>query len=229
MNSPCGICKGAGKVKGSHNMVRFFEYLIGYKCGVEESYKTKKLSNKTKQEVNNFCHDFYNKTEEGEEKNIRNTTAASNFKVINRNSFNSLKVPTSMSSSVSMGKVDRHSCLDRNSFKSQRTCCKKDIIEEANSILTVHDNYQCDGCQANPIIGARYHCNDCPDYDLCEDCYQGYPHKHMMEKIDKTAKGKQLENIITFLVQPVKNERTSLRPPPTIQVDECKTIKSAIR
>ena len=37
---------------------------------------------------------------------------------------------------------------------------------------TVHNGYACDGCQALPIIGTRYRCQDCPDYDLCDKCHQ---------------------------------------------------------
>ncbi|CUA72692.1 hypothetical protein RSOLAG22IIIB_10222 [Rhizoctonia solani] len=36
----------------------------------------------------------------------------------------------------------------------------------------VHEGWRCDGCNADPIIGPRYHCLSphCPDYDLCQSC-----------------------------------------------------------
>ncbi|CAE6479474.1 unnamed protein product [Rhizoctonia solani] len=36
----------------------------------------------------------------------------------------------------------------------------------------VHEGWRCDGCNADPIIGPRYHClsSHCLDYDLCQDC-----------------------------------------------------------
>ena len=34
----------------------------------------------------------------------------------------------------------------------------------------VHDGVMCDGCQASPLIGVRYKCVQCPDYDLCAAC-----------------------------------------------------------
>lgn len=34
----------------------------------------------------------------------------------------------------------------------------------------VHHGVTCDRCQRVPIVGVRYHCANCPDFDLCEDC-----------------------------------------------------------
>ena len=36
---------------------------------------------------------------------------------------------------------------------------------------TIHEDYKCDDCQMEPIVGVRYHCSDkdCKDdFDLCE-------------------------------------------------------------
>lgn len=33
-----------------------------------------------------------------------------------------------------------------------------------------HVGYRCDGCGANPIVGIRYRCMTCKDFDLCETC-----------------------------------------------------------
>eukprot|EP00047_Mylnosiga_fluctuans_P010567 m.16909 g.16909 ORF g.16909 m.16909 type:complete len:332 (+) comp3190_c0_seq1:7-1002(+) len=37
-----------------------------------------------------------------------------------------------------------------------------------------HAFVTCDGCEMEPIVGPRYRCQDCPDYDLCEDCYRAF-------------------------------------------------------
>jgi len=35
---------------------------------------------------------------------------------------------------------------------------------------TVHEGVTCDGCNQVPIVGARFKCTVCHDYDLCEKC-----------------------------------------------------------
>ena len=35
-----------------------------------------------------------------------------------------------------------------------------------------HPRHTCDGCEMFPIIGRRFHCEQLPDYDLCEQCHE---------------------------------------------------------
>lgn len=58
-------------------------------------------------------------------------------------------------------------------------------IEEP--IQVVHEHITCDGCQRKPIIGARYKCSVCADFDYCEDCEATIDHPHPFLKI-KTLK-----------------------------------------
>ncbi|XP_024381357.1 auxin transport protein BIG isoform X3 [Physcomitrium patens] len=37
---------------------------------------------------------------------------------------------------------------------------------------TASVQYCCDGCSTVPILRRRWHCNVCPDFDLCESCYE---------------------------------------------------------
>jgi len=52
---------------------------------------------------------------------------------------------------------------------------------------TVHHGVTCDGCSTYPIVGNRYKCSVCPDYDLCESCHSQEKHKeHTLNKVEST-------------------------------------------
>ncbi|KAL6498614.1 hypothetical protein OROHE_026555 [Orobanche hederae] len=44
------------------------------------------------------------------------------------------------------------------------------LIEEDS--ITSSVQYCCDGCSTVPILRRRWHCTTCPDFDLCEACYE---------------------------------------------------------
>eukprot|EP00850_Spirogloea_muscicola_P018572 SM000172S03045 [mRNA] locus=s172:77184:79954:+ [translate_table: standard] len=50
----------------------------------------------------------------------------------------------------------------------------------------VHAGVRCDGCSATPIVGIRYRCTTCHDFDLCEACEASMGHggfRHNLLKI----------------------------------------------
>jgi peptidoglycan hydrolase-like protein with peptidoglycan-binding domain len=56
--------------------------------------------------------------------------------------------------------------------------------EEPPSGEVVHSNIRCDGCKVHPIVGARYQCSVCPDFDLCAKCEASnvHPSNHVLVK-----------------------------------------------
>ncbi|CAF4571213.1 unnamed protein product, partial [Rotaria magnacalcarata] len=54
---------------------------------------------------------------------------------------------------------------------------------EATPNTTVHTGIACDGCQGS-VVGNRYKCMECPDYDLCQACMDKNLHpEHNMAKL----------------------------------------------
>lgn len=83
---------------------------------------------------------------------------------------------------------DQHSSDDR-----QGDADKQDVLqlvyliseEQAKKKAYIHRGVMCNGCQTQPILGIRYSCANCPDFDLCEDCEAGQIHikTHLFFKI----------------------------------------------
>lgn len=64
----------------------------------------------------------------------------------------------------------------------------------------VHKGIKCNQCGKNNIIGIRYKCSTCPNYNLCEDCEEDSTHDedHIFVKIrEPVSAEKQLEEKIT--------------------------------
>lgn len=48
----------------------------------------------------------------------------------------------------------------------------------------VHYNIYCDGCNVGPIVGKRFNCMVCPDFDFCAKCEDSNVHSHPMMRIN---------------------------------------------
>jgi hypothetical protein len=48
-----------------------------------------------------------------------------------------------------------------------------------------HSGVTCDGCGANPIVGPRFKCETCPDYDLCGNCFPSLKEVHSVHTNEK--------------------------------------------
>ena len=102
------------------------------------------------------------------------------------------------------------SCFEKNknTHKHEFQVFEKPIytntfkIEEKN----IHKGYICDGCEMNPIVGKRFKCKECNDFDYCEQCYEKNKkfHKHEFNEIKipvNTVKKEEKENkAVHFLV-----------------------------
>lgn len=79
-------------------------------------------------------------------------------------------------SDLSLKEIDRLLRLEQKSSLNTKLSYKKNI--------SVHTNIMCDGCNINPIVGSRYKCSICKDFDFCEDCENNnFDHNHVFIKI----------------------------------------------
>jgi len=63
----------------------------------------------------------------------------------------------------------------------------EDEKEEKKELKEIHYNVSCDGCKMKPLIGKRYKCKGCFNFDYCEKCYEEnkLTHKHEFNLIEK--------------------------------------------
>ncbi|XP_052077229.1 E3 ubiquitin-protein ligase HERC2-like isoform X2 [Mytilus californianus] len=57
------------------------------------------------------------------------------------------------------------------------------IIEEMEIVPSTHPGVGCDGCDVFPIVGNRYKCRMCDDFDFCENCFRSKKHRHPFNRI----------------------------------------------
>ena len=52
----------------------------------------------------------------------------------------------------------------------------------------VHFGFICDGCGMKPIVGKRYKCKGCHNFDYCEQCFEKNKniHKHEFQVLEKS-------------------------------------------
>ena len=59
--------------------------------------------------------------------------------------------------------------------------------EESKETVVKHTNVKCDGCGVSPILGVRYKCSVCQDFDYCTKCEETLGHDHPFLKIRKAG------------------------------------------
>jgi hypothetical protein len=99
--------------------------------------------------------------------------------------------------------------------KKTGTCTRrvtKVVFNEPEPVCTrpkaVHANYYCDGCNAHPIVGPRFKCIVCHDFDYCDKCEASKPHDHAFIKIDTPAKAPKV--LLTVDERPEYNNTMSV-------------------
>jgi hypothetical protein len=86
---------------------------------------------------------------------------------------------------------DTQPIISEDSFVKKENKIEEKIEEEKKKVEVkgpvVHSRVNCDGCGQRGIIGIRYKCSVCPDFDFCSNCEANVEHEHPFLKI-KTLK-----------------------------------------
>lgn len=63
-------------------------------------------------------------------------------------------------------------------------------VDTAPPVVT-EAKYSCDDCGQDPIVGTRYHCSVCPNFDLCSLCEAKGSHHHPLLKYRSSEASEQ--------------------------------------
>ena len=69
----------------------------------------------------------------------------------------------------------RNQVIDANIFNNAH---ENFNIQSIYKCKTIHNGITCNYCKKCPIVGYRYKCMECPDYNLCQVCEKAVEHEH---------------------------------------------------
>ena len=83
-------------------------------------------------------------------------------------------------------KIEKPKNMERMEYK-KKDCCGRGVV---------HKGIRCDGCGLHPIVGWRFKCTICDDYNLCENCEEniGSKHNHPLLKIYYSSMLKEFDD-----------------------------------
>ena len=118
-----------------------------------------------------------------------------NFQLRNRR-MNELEDKPALQFQLALDLIDFEELENSRKIESYFPNIKE--IEENNKDKIIHKNIQCDGCGMHPLVGIRYKCKVCDDFDYCESCYEANKNKHGLDiyikkKEDKDDKKKETD------------------------------------
>ncbi|CAF3680304.1 unnamed protein product [Rotaria sp. Silwood1] len=88
------------------------------------------------------------------------------------------------------GKIlSRHGVDDvkRKGIEALKTWTQGQTLASPTADEFEWDDVSCDGCSMSPIIGQRYNCSTCGNYDLCSTC-EKKGHEHSLELVPQPTK-----------------------------------------
>ena len=79
-----------------------------------------------------------------------------------------------------------HEDIGRKGIEAIQTWAKGEKVEAPQPDEYIWSYVTCDGCRTSPLIGQRYYCATCKNYDLCSDC-EKKGHEHPLTIIPQSA------------------------------------------
>ena len=146
---------------------------------IKESKLKQKMEEKNKIILQNEIK--INIQEEKENNNINYEDDIANKEIIDIIEQNFEKFKEDL---INESKIQTSQIVMQSKLKSEPNKEKDNDIETPSSV-EIHNGCICNGCGEFPIVGIRYKCVDCKDFDYCQSCYEEkkYIHAHPFYKL----------------------------------------------
>ena len=161
---------------------------------IEINYKKQK--EQYKNELKNIKEDIVTKVEKEYENKLKNQINNLMLEIDNKRKDIENELKTEF-----LNKYQNSEIQFEQKFIEMSGITKSKILEideknKKSNINSVHNNIDCKKCKQNPIIGYRYKCSICLDYNLCEKCEEQnsvtLEHPHNFIKIRKSKNNDNL-------------------------------------
>ena len=154
---------------------------------IENENKTSKnnyIQNNIKSKTKNSYNILDNNDSDNSEENIKSfenklSNAENEMKKSHKENAFEENVQNIIESNINQAKED----IIKNIIVEASKIENKSILEKKSKYSFVHNNIRCNGCQINPIVGIRYKCIECNDFNLCEACENTQRHPHPLLKL----------------------------------------------
>jgi len=75
-------------------------------------------------------------------------------------------------------KLERQKPIEIEALSNKQIEINGESNDKDYKLLTIHSGIECSNCKTTPIVGFRYKCQHCEEYDLCMKCESNYVHSH---------------------------------------------------
>ena len=159
------------------------EYISKSKINLEQKdNEINKIKNDYENKINSIREECYQEIEEKYSKIYEEKvkqifeSAMSNSKIIYDNIISENK------KNFEEEEKKRNQLINTNIVMNSHMNNNTNNFSKISQSKTIHHNISCNNCKTVPIVGYRYKCLECSDYNLCEQCEKTIEHEHNLIK-----------------------------------------------